>query len=87
MAKASAKVKGEMPGRGTEAKKTGEAWASEAGSKIDSAVRSLPFPYPYPLPHTIPCNFMPGCAISPFLHYIMRLDFTNIVLTDRESPR
>jgi len=37
LAKASSKVKGELPGRGTEAKKTGEAWASEAGSKVDSA--------------------------------------------------
>jgi len=37
MAKASAKIKGELPGRGKEAQKTGEAWASEAGAKIDSA--------------------------------------------------
>lgn len=41
LAKASAKIKGEMPGRGKEAQKTGEAWATEAGAKIDSAVRLL----------------------------------------------
>jgi hypothetical protein len=40
MSKASAKVKGELPGRTNEAQKTGEAWASEAGAKIDSAVRN-----------------------------------------------
>jgi hypothetical protein len=40
MSKASAKVKGELPGRTNEAQKTGEAWASETGAKIDSAVRN-----------------------------------------------
>jgi len=45
MSTASAKVKGELPGRAKEAQKTGEAWASEAGAKIDSAVRS-PNAYP-----------------------------------------
>jgi hypothetical protein len=39
MSKASAKVKGELPGRTKEAEKRGEAWASEAGAKIDSTVR------------------------------------------------
>jgi hypothetical protein len=39
MAKASAKVKSEIPGRAKEAQKKGEAWASEAGAKIDNAVR------------------------------------------------
>lgn len=36
--KASAKIQGELPGRGTQAKKQGEAWATEAGNKLDSAV-------------------------------------------------
>ena len=38
VSKASAKVQDQLPGRGTQAKKEGEKWASEAGSKIDAAV-------------------------------------------------
>ncbi|KAG0652141.1 hypothetical protein D0Z07_1039 [Hyphodiscus hymeniophilus] len=38
LSKASAKVQEQLPGRGTQAKKEGEKWASEAGAKIDSAV-------------------------------------------------
>jgi hypothetical protein len=46
MSKASAKVKGELPGRTKEAQKASEAWASETGAKIDSAVRrTLATPY------------------------------------------
>jgi len=37
ISKASAKVKSEIPGRGKEAQKEGEKWASEAGAKLDSA--------------------------------------------------
>jgi len=37
LSKASAKIKSEIPGRGKEAQKKGEAWASEAGLKIDNA--------------------------------------------------
>jgi len=37
LSKASAKIKGELPGRGKEAQKKGEAWASEAGQKFDNA--------------------------------------------------
>lgn len=37
VSKASAKVKSEMPGRANQAQKQGEAWATEAGAKIDSA--------------------------------------------------
>ncbi|KAH8596527.1 hypothetical protein B0O99DRAFT_620685 [Bisporella sp. PMI_857] len=37
LARASAKVKSEIPGRGKEAQKEGEKWASEAGAKLDSA--------------------------------------------------
>jgi len=35
--RASAKVKSELPGRGKEAEKNAEKWASEAGQKVDSA--------------------------------------------------
>jgi hypothetical protein len=38
ISKASAKVKSEIPGRGKEVQKDAEKWASEAGSKVDSAV-------------------------------------------------
>ncbi|PMD27339.1 hypothetical protein NA56DRAFT_232356 [Hyaloscypha hepaticicola] len=38
LSKASAKVKSELPGRGTEAQKDAEKWASQAGAKVDSAV-------------------------------------------------
>jgi len=37
LSKASAKVKSEIPGRTKEAEKTGEAWAAQAGAKVDSA--------------------------------------------------
>ncbi|RDW60893.1 hypothetical protein BP6252_12276 [Coleophoma cylindrospora] len=37
VAAASAKVKGEMPGRTTEARKDAEKWGHEAGAKLDSA--------------------------------------------------
>jgi len=37
LSKASAKIKGELPGRGKEVQKKGEAWASEAGQKFDNA--------------------------------------------------
>jgi len=37
ISRASAKVKSEIPGRGKEAQKEGEKWASEAGAKLDSA--------------------------------------------------
>jgi hypothetical protein len=42
LATASAKVKGEMPGRPKQAEKTAETWATEAGQKLDSAVRAPP---------------------------------------------
>jgi len=54
IARASAKVKSELPGRGTEAKREGEKWASEAGSKLDSAVCPLVL-----LQHPIPSNPFP----------------------------
>ncbi|KAH7356614.1 hypothetical protein BKA65DRAFT_495077 [Rhexocercosporidium sp. MPI-PUGE-AT-0058] len=38
LSRASAKIKSEIPGRAKEAQKEGEKWASEAGSKLDSAV-------------------------------------------------
>jgi len=38
LSRASAKVKSEVPGRGKEAQKEGEKWASEAGAKLDNAV-------------------------------------------------
>jgi hypothetical protein len=41
LSKASAKIQEQIPGRGKEAKKEGEKWASEAGAKLDSAV-SIP---------------------------------------------
>jgi hypothetical protein len=40
-ARASAKVKSELPGSTKEAKKAGEEWAQRAGSKVDSAVSPL----------------------------------------------
>lgn len=45
LSRASAKVKSEIPGRSTQAQKEAEKWGSEAGAKLDSAVRlpSLPF--------------------------------------------
>ena len=46
LSRASAKIKSELPGRGNEAKKEGEKWASEAGSKLDSAVRNSSFYFP-----------------------------------------
>jgi len=53
ISRASAKIKSEIPGRGTEAKKEGEKWASEAGAKVDSAV-SVPFTVaPFKVPKTI----------------------------------
>jgi len=53
ISRASAKIKSEIPGRGTEAKKEGEKWASEAGAKVDSAV-SVPFTVaPFKIPKTI----------------------------------
>ncbi len=39
VSKASARMKGGFPGLGRDAEKKGETWASEAGAKIDSAVR------------------------------------------------
>jgi hypothetical protein len=48
MSEASAKVKSELPGRGKEVEKKSEAWASEAGAKIDNAVRTSPTPTPDP---------------------------------------
>jgi len=36
LSRASAKVKSEIPGRGKEAEKNAEKWATEAGQKIDS---------------------------------------------------
>lgn len=44
MHSASAKVKGEVPGRGKEAEKEAEKLGAQAGAKIDSAVRILPYP-------------------------------------------
>lgn len=41
LSKVSAKVKSEIPGRTKEAQKDAEKWASEAGSKADSAVSNL----------------------------------------------
>lgn len=38
VSKASAKVQSELPGRTKEAEKKGQAWASEAGAKLDNAV-------------------------------------------------
>jgi hypothetical protein len=38
LSKASAKVKGEIPGTGKEVEKKADLWATEAGQKIDSAV-------------------------------------------------
>jgi hypothetical protein len=38
VSKASAKVKGELPGREKQVQKEGEKWASEAGAKVDSIV-------------------------------------------------
>jgi hypothetical protein len=43
LSKASAKVKSEIPGRSKEAQKDAEKWASEAGSKVDSAVSDLKY--------------------------------------------
>ncbi|KAI9746549.1 MAG: hypothetical protein M1818_000262 [Claussenomyces sp. TS43310] len=37
VSKASAKLKSEMPGKGKQTEKQTEAWASEAGAKLDSA--------------------------------------------------
>ena len=37
LSRASEKVKSELPGRGTPAKKEAEKWGSEAGAKLDSA--------------------------------------------------
>ncbi|RAL65292.1 hypothetical protein DID88_000860 [Monilinia fructigena] len=37
LSRASAKVKSEIPGRETQAKKEAEKWGSEAGAKLDSA--------------------------------------------------
>ena len=34
----SAKMRSEVPGRGKEAQKAGEEWASQAGAKIDKTV-------------------------------------------------
>jgi hypothetical protein len=39
---ASSKLKGDLPGKGTEIKKDAEKWGAEAGAKLDSAVR-VPF--------------------------------------------
>jgi hypothetical protein len=39
VSRASSKIKGELPGRGTEVKKDAEKWGAEAGAKFDSAVR------------------------------------------------
>ncbi|KAE8453014.1 hypothetical protein EG329_012201 [Mollisiaceae sp. DMI_Dod_QoI] len=38
VSKASAKVQEQLPGRTNQAQKEGEKWASQAGSKVDSAV-------------------------------------------------
>ncbi|KAF8862426.1 hypothetical protein BDZ45DRAFT_671164 [Acephala macrosclerotiorum] len=38
VSKASANVQEHLPGRGTQAQKEGEKWASIAGAKVDSAV-------------------------------------------------
>jgi hypothetical protein len=43
-AKVSAKISSELPGRGTQAKKQSEAWATEAGAKIDSTVSIFSIP-------------------------------------------
>lgn len=57
--KASAKVKGELPGRGQQYEKEAEATGRQAGAKFDEAVRSPP-PLPYdqsiPLPMCPPAN-------------------------------
>ncbi len=44
LSKASAKVKSELPGRGTEAQKDAEKWSSQAGAKVDSAVSDSNLP-------------------------------------------
>lgn len=38
--KASAKIKSELPGRGSQAQKEAEAYGKQAGAKFDSAVSS-----------------------------------------------
>ena len=48
VARASAKAKGEMPGRTNEAEKKASEVGTEIGQKIDSAVRIQLFSYPPP---------------------------------------
>lgn len=88
--KASAKVKGELPGRTKEAQKTGEAWASEAGAKIDSAVR---------FPHADPKRLLPyrrSTSKTSEITFIAPKPASAVSnsgtcptnkLTDRQSPR
>ena len=40
-ASATARVKGDLPGKGKEAKLQGEVWAKQAGAKLDHAVSLL----------------------------------------------
>lgn len=58
LARASAKAKGEMPGRTKEAEKKASEVGTEIGQKIDSAVR----PYP-PLFPRVPSSVFPNSSI------------------------
>ena len=42
LSRASSKFKGELPGKGNEVKKDAEKWGSQAGAKLDDAVRVIP---------------------------------------------
>jgi hypothetical protein len=41
LSKASAKIKSEIPGQANKTQKEGEKYATEAGAKLDSYVRTL----------------------------------------------
>lgn len=47
--KASAKIRSELPGRGSQAEKEAEAYGKQAGAKFDSAVRTHNYQY-----HSLP---------------------------------
>jgi hypothetical protein len=59
--KLSAKVKGELPGRGKEAEKDAERVAAKAGAKVDSAVSTCIHSSSYPFIH--PYSYL--CRSSP----------------------
>lgn len=58
--KASAKVKGELPGRVKEAEKEGEKYGAQAGAKFDSAVSKICI-----LPAIIPTIVLPRSEDMP----------------------